>query len=324
MTSLSLGLILMSALAHSTWNFLLKQSGDQEVFVWCLLVSASVLLAPLGAVLFWLHPFAVTGWWFVLATIVLHILYFVLLGRGYALADLSLVYPIARGIGPMLVPILAVLILGETIAPLAIFGIAAIVTGIFTVSWSGQFHRLLREPLSILRNPGTRYAALTGLTIATYAIVDKTGQPRPALPLHVPDDSGVGVGPLPVHIEQVGEGSHRPGVALEPAAHPGGRSPDFLGLRVGAYRLLPLPSQLRRSGAGGRHRHWCLDGGVHSQRALWNGPNHRLQRHRRGTAPDRTFSLAGVLYNGRGPKEADPSAGPGDQVSCQFKPTRRY
>jgi len=175
MTSLSLGLILLSALAHSTWNFLLKQSGDQEVFVWCLLVSASVLLAPLGAVLFWLHPFGITGWWFVLATIVLHIFYFVLLGRGYALADLSLVYPIARGVGPMLVPILAVLILRETIAALAIVGIAAIVTGIFTVSWSGQFHRLLREPLTVLRNPGTRYAALTGLTIAIYAIVDKTG-----------------------------------------------------------------------------------------------------------------------------------------------------
>ena len=175
MTSLSLGLILLSALAHSTWNFLLKQSGDQEVFVWCLLVSASVLLAPLGAVLFWLHPFPITGWWFVLATTSLHILYFVLLGRGYALADLSLVYPIARGIGPMLVPILAVLILRETIAPLAIFGIAAIVTGIFTISWSGEFHRVLREPLIILRNPGTRYAVLTGLTIATYAIVDKQG-----------------------------------------------------------------------------------------------------------------------------------------------------
>jgi drug/metabolite transporter (DMT)-like permease len=154
---------------------LLKRSGDQEVFMWCLLAAASVLLLPLGAVLFWLHPIGHTGWWFVLATIFLHVIYFVLLGRGYARADFSLVYPIARGVGPMLVPVLAVVILSEAIAAPAIIGIAAIVAGIYTISWSGEFRRALRQPLDILGNPGTRYAVLTGLVIAAYAIVDKRG-----------------------------------------------------------------------------------------------------------------------------------------------------
>ena len=175
MTPLSLGLVLLSAFAHSTWNFLLKRAGHQEVFVWCLLVSASVLMFPLGTALFRLFPIGPNGWWFVLATTILHIGYFVFLGRGYARGDLSLVYPIARGIGPMLVPILAVLILRETIALPAIIGIGAIVVGIYTVSWSGEFSRVLRQPSSILRNPGTGYAVLTGLTIAAYAIVDKKG-----------------------------------------------------------------------------------------------------------------------------------------------------
>jgi drug/metabolite transporter (DMT)-like permease len=101
--------------------------------------------------------------------------YFVLLGRGYAQGDLSLVYPIARGIGPMLVPVLAVVLLGERIELLAIGGIIAIVMGIYTISWWGNFRRLVREPLHLLKNSGTRYAVLTGLTITVYALVDKQG-----------------------------------------------------------------------------------------------------------------------------------------------------
>ena len=175
MTSLALGLILLSSIAHATWNFLLKSSGDKEVFVWCLLISASVLLVPLGAVLAWFNPIDSLGWWFILATILLHIVYFVFLGRGYAEGDLSLVYPIARGVGPMLVPVLAVIFLEETMALQAILGVAAIVAGIYVVSWWGNFRRLARRPLDLLRNPATRYAVLTGLTISTYAIVDKRG-----------------------------------------------------------------------------------------------------------------------------------------------------
>jgi drug/metabolite transporter (DMT)-like permease len=175
MTSLSLALVLLSAVAHVTWNLLLKRSSNKEVFVWGLLVSSSVLLVPLGVVLLWFNPINQPGWWFILATIVLHIFYFVLLGRGYARADLSLVYPVARGTGPMLVPILAVVILREAVGLPAAVGIAAIILGIYTVSWWGSFHRLARRPLEFLKDGGTRYALLTGLTIAAYALVDKRG-----------------------------------------------------------------------------------------------------------------------------------------------------
>lgn len=175
MTGVALGLVIVSAFAHATWNFLLKRSTDKQVFLWWLLVAASILLAPVGIVLFWLHPVGHPGWIFVLATIALHMLYFVLLGHSYTFGDLSLVYPIARGIGPMLVPILAVVVLSESIAGLALIGIIAIVVGVYTVSWWGNFGRLLRDPLEILKNSSTRYAVLTGLTIASYAIIDKEG-----------------------------------------------------------------------------------------------------------------------------------------------------
>ena len=175
MTSLALSLVLVASVAHSSWNFLLKRAGDKSVFVWGLLVAASALLVPVGVVLAWQNPIEPVGWWFVTATIVLHTLYFGLLGRSYTEGDLSLVYPIARGMGPMLVPVLAVVFLGETIAASAIAGIVVIVAGIYTVSWWGSFRRLARHPLDLFRNPGTRYAALTGLMIAAYTIVDKRG-----------------------------------------------------------------------------------------------------------------------------------------------------
>ena len=175
MTAVSLILVLLAAVAHASWNLLLKRATDPEVFAWCLLVVATVLLAPLGVALLWYNSVGLTGLWFILATIALHVLYFNLLARGYAQGDLSLVYPVARGMGPMLVPGLAVVFLNETIEPLAIGGIAAIIGGIYTISWWGNFHQVLRSPLLFLRSAGMRYAVLTGLTIAAYSIVDKEG-----------------------------------------------------------------------------------------------------------------------------------------------------
>ncbi len=175
MTALSLVLVLLSAVAHASWNLMLKRAGDPEVFAWVMLVVGSILLAPVGLALLWYNSMDFPGLWFLLASVVLHVFYFILLARGYATGDLSLVYPVARGMGPMLVPVLAVILLGEIVETMAIVGIAAIVGGIYTISWWGNFHQVLRSPLLFLRSAGMRYAVLTGLTIAVYSIVDKEG-----------------------------------------------------------------------------------------------------------------------------------------------------
>ena len=175
MTALSLVLVLLSAVAHASWNLMLKRAGDPEVFAWVMLVVGSILLAPVGLALLWYNSMDFPGLWFLLASVVLHVFYFMLLARGYATGDLSLVYPVARGMGPMLVPVLAVIFLGEIVETMAIVGIAAIVGGIYTISWWGNFHQVLRSPLLFLRSAGMRYAVLTGLTIAVYSIVDKEG-----------------------------------------------------------------------------------------------------------------------------------------------------
>ena len=175
MTALSLGLVLASSVCHAAWNLLLKRAGNQEVFTWAMLVAGSVLMLPLGVVLFLLYPMSQTGYWLVLTTVVAHLLYFILLGRAYSKGDLSLVYPVARGIGPTLVPVLAVSILGENVAPPAALGISVIIAGIFLVSWWGRFRQIIARPSVLFRDAGVGYALLTGMTITLYSLVDKQG-----------------------------------------------------------------------------------------------------------------------------------------------------
>ena len=175
MTGLALLLILSAAVLHASWNFLVKRGTNQEVLVWLSQVALSIFMVPVALILLWLYPVGIVGWWFVLGTVILHVLYFLFLGRGYARADLSVVYPIARGMGPALVPLLGVSILGEEISIPAIIGIIAVIMGIYTVYWWGHFGQILKNPLQLIKEPGSRYAVMTGLIIAAYSVWDKVG-----------------------------------------------------------------------------------------------------------------------------------------------------
>lgn len=175
MNAFPLGLMLLSALFHATWNLLLKRSDNREAFAWGMVVSGAVVFAPLGIVLFLLYPIETPGYWYGLASIAFQSFYFVMLGRAYSQGDLSLVYPVARGIGPMLVPILAVPFLGERVTLPAVGGIALIVIGIYVVSWWGRFHPIITEPSTLLRGRGIGFAILAGMAIAGYSLMDKRG-----------------------------------------------------------------------------------------------------------------------------------------------------
>ncbi len=198
MTTLSLVLIMVAAVSHAGWNLLLKKSENKELFVWWFSVSGAVLLAPLGITLLLLNPIARPGHWLVLASIVMQIFYLILLGRAYTRGDLSLVYPIARGTGPMLVPMLAVLTLGERIEWPAILGIAFVVVGIYTVSWWGHFRQIIANPVGFARDSGVFYALLTGFTVTVYSLLDKRGVEyvHPFLYMYLLT-AGVSVGLLP-------------------------------------------------------------------------------------------------------------------------------
>ena len=203
-TLLALALVLASAFAHATWNLLLKQAQRQEVFVWWLSAFAVIGAAPIAVLLALLTDFEPVGWWYVIATSLVHICYFLFLGRSLARADLSLAYPIARGFGPGLVPILAVFALGETVTAPAWVGIGAIVVGIYTMSWLRQLRRPVGAEFAASRS-GITYALLTGLCIALYTLVDKQGVAyvSPFLYLYLMT-CGVAIGMLPYIIRTHG------------------------------------------------------------------------------------------------------------------------
>jgi drug/metabolite transporter (DMT)-like permease len=158
-----LALVLAAAFAHAGWNFLAKGAEGGAVFVWLSMVASTVLYLPALAIglastsdqLRWeaLGLMAGSG--------VLHSVYFVLLQRGYASGDLSLVYPLARGTGPLLSGAAAIAFLGERPSALTLAGSLIIVAAV----------------LSLVDRGGSReaigFALLTGMTIAAYTLWDK-------------------------------------------------------------------------------------------------------------------------------------------------------
>ncbi len=175
MSAAALVLVLTAALFHSCWNALTKNTRDQFAFLCLAVAVASVVFLPVT--LWTLPPGGVpaAAWSCVIATIALHALYFYALGRAYRSGEFSLVYPVARGLGVALVPLLAVLLLAERPSAAGALGIALVVIGIIALQWVGV-SLPTGERLSL--GGGTGWALLTGLTIAGYALVDKVGVGR--------------------------------------------------------------------------------------------------------------------------------------------------
>jgi drug/metabolite transporter (DMT)-like permease len=169
MTLFALGLVLVAAVFHATWNLLAKRVGDGgAVFVWLFGLCSFVIYAPLAvAVVVVVAPhLGPVQYGFMFGSGVLHLGYFVLLQRGYAVGDLSLVYPLARGTGPLLATAAAIVLFDERPSVLVLVGIALITAGVFVLtSESGSLGSNL--------GAGVVYGLLTGVFIAAYTIWDK-------------------------------------------------------------------------------------------------------------------------------------------------------
>jgi len=173
MTAAAFALVLTSAVMHATWNFLLKRSGHKQAFYW-LMCGLSVLFVTGPAVAFAVAGgFSWTMLWLGCGTASIHGVYAYTLTRGYDLGDLSSVYPIARGMGPALVPLFAVLIFSEHVSAIAAGGIALVVIGIYASNIDRRFLRDLSHPLRALATPATSLALATGVVIASYTLWDK-------------------------------------------------------------------------------------------------------------------------------------------------------
>nr|WP_277925354.1 EamA family transporter [Sediminivirga luteola] len=169
MTPAALGMVLTAAVLHAAWNLAAKRvRGDAAVFVWMYFTGSALLCVPLACWLM-LAQGHVPGWETVLApavTAVFHIAYSVLLQLGYRHADLGIVYPVARGVGPVLSVLVAVLLLGERPPALALLGGLLAVGGILVVTGRGLLH-----PSPGL-GAGLLYGTLAGTGIAAYTLWD--------------------------------------------------------------------------------------------------------------------------------------------------------
>lgn len=169
MSTAALGLVLAAAVFHAVWNMAAKTSrGDTTVFVWLYYSLGSLISLPLGVILM-VRTEAGYGWELLLAsliTAVLHIGYALLLQTGYRKADLGVVYPVARGVGPVLTIAVAVVLLDERAEPTALVGGLVIIGGILVVTG----RRLLQRGAGLAT--GLYYGATTGAAIAAYTLWD--------------------------------------------------------------------------------------------------------------------------------------------------------
>ena len=143
MTILALSLVLLAALTHASWNIYAKVAAESRHFVWLFSAGSVLIYGPVVfAVLIVERPvFEGRHWLALAATSVLHLLYSLSLQTGYRHSDLSVVYPIARGTGPLLSFIGAGLLLGEALTAQSVAGLALIVGGILLVAGLIGHHR---------------------------------------------------------------------------------------------------------------------------------------------------------------------------------------
>jgi drug/metabolite transporter (DMT)-like permease len=171
MSSLALVLVLSSSVLHALWNLLIKRAGQSTGVVWVWLVStmSGLVFAPVAVGVMILQRPSL-GWeelFFIGGSALLHIAYHLMLTGGYRSGDLSLVYPLARGTGPMLSTAAAILLFKEQPSGLALAGTVLIGLGVFVISGGKQ--RLSGH--NSYRSVG--YALLTGICIAMYTLWDK-------------------------------------------------------------------------------------------------------------------------------------------------------
>ena len=171
----ALALVVLAGLIHASWNIAAKKAGGDSRFAAFTTVVNVVFWAPLGL---WLGWTQVPGWgmreWLVLAgSAVLHTLYYIVLLRGYRKADLTVVYPLARGSGPLLSSLAAIVLLGEQISALGAFGVAGVVAGVFLIAGGPGLLRATHDPARRQRiHKGMLYGLLSGAFIASYTVVD--------------------------------------------------------------------------------------------------------------------------------------------------------
>ncbi|MEU3622259.1 EamA family transporter [Amycolatopsis coloradensis] len=174
MNATALSFVIIAAVIHTGWNLAAKRirRGGAR-FVWAYYSLSAVLLAPVMAISLAVEPQRPQWTWLLAAavTAVFHVTYGVVLQRGYAVGDLSVVYPVARGTGPLISVLAAVVLLGERPGPIGLVGAFLVVAGVLVIG-TGRAPVHAGAADRAARRKGVGYGLLTGLTIAAYTLWD--------------------------------------------------------------------------------------------------------------------------------------------------------
>jgi drug/metabolite transporter (DMT)-like permease len=162
----AIGLLLASAILHTTWNLLLKQSGEKYMAVWWSAVVGAGLFLPV--LLFTGLPTRAI-WPLLIISVFLEGAYYVVLSAGYNDSDFSLIYPMGRGAAPAFIALWSVLLLKESFTPGGIIGLIVIVIGLLVVGSSSLFQSHEKPHFR-----GILLALFLALLISIYTVVDGT------------------------------------------------------------------------------------------------------------------------------------------------------
>ncbi len=171
--------MLLGALIHAGWNIVAKKANGDARFTF---FSGAIMAVFWGPLCIWLGWSVVPTWglkeWGLMAVSgLVHWVYFVCLLTGYRKSDLTVVYPVARGSGPLLSSTVAIVVFGEQISALGVLGIASVAVGVFFIAGGPTLVRTMRgaqhDPAAHGRvMAGLFWGALTGALIATYTVLD--------------------------------------------------------------------------------------------------------------------------------------------------------
>ena len=167
---LIVGLLLAAALMHASWNALLKADRSDRLATFGVIMTTGTLMGVCAVpFLPWIEPGA---WKFLATSVIVHVAYYTFLLKAYSYGDLSHTYPIARGMGPLLVALVSGQLIGEHLRAQDIVGVVLLSFGLIALAIPlkpGSGAAKGRHGLATL------FAMLTGVTIAAYIIADGMG-----------------------------------------------------------------------------------------------------------------------------------------------------
>jgi drug/metabolite transporter (DMT)-like permease len=134
MSTVAIGLVLLSALFHALRSLFTKESGDKQIFLWLYSLIALLFMAPFF--IYFLHRVGITtpaAYAWCAGSGFIHFLYWLFLTSAYKEGDLSHVYPIMRS-SPALVLMIAVLLLGEKVSVQGVAGILLVAAGVYVIN----------------------------------------------------------------------------------------------------------------------------------------------------------------------------------------------